>query len=196
MFSRLVRWYLLPLILSVGVAYPVYSQTLKRKAGFNLNWKFYKGDPGVTAATVGFNDAAWSIVTIPHSASYDSINYDAEKNMYQGTCWYRKSFVIPTSAKRVFIEFEGAMQTADLWVNGDSIGRHINSGYTPFSYEISSHLVRGGNNVLALRLNNVYSADIPPGRTGPDFLLFGGLSRSVWLRFKDSVYIPINGQQI
>ena len=131
-----------------------------------------------------------------HSAEYDSISVAAELAFYAGTVWYRKTFTCPANAQKVFIEFEGAMQTATLWINGDSIGQHINSGYTSFCYDIGQYLVRGGSNVIALRLNNVKSPDIPPGGTSPDYNLYGGLSRDVWLRFKDSVYIPVYTQQV
>jgi beta-galactosidase len=198
MFSKFSRWYFLPFFLSAVLAYPGVSQaqSLKRKASFDQNWKFYQGDPGTGAAATTYNDASWQVVCIPHSASYDSTTVAAESNFYQGTCWYRKSFVCPATAQKVFIEFEGAMQTATLWINGDSIGQHINSGYTPFCYDIGSHLKPGTANEVALRLNNVKSPDIPPGGASPDYNLYGGLSRDVWLRFKDSVYIPVNTQQI
>ncbi len=198
MRSKYSKWYFVPFILSACIAFPAVSQAqvLKRKAGFDQSWLFYKGDPGEAAAASAYSDASWQAVWIPHSASYDSITVAAEAAFYAGTVWYRKHFVCPAGAQKVFIEFEGAMETATLWVNGDSIGQHINSGYTPFCYDIGSYLIRGGSNVVALRLNNVKSPDIPPGGTSPDYNLYGGLSRDVWLRFKDSVYIPVNTQQI
>jgi hypothetical protein len=197
MFSKF-RWYFVPFFLSVCLAYPAVSQaqTLIRKAGFDQNWKFFKGDSGDKFAATTYSDAAWQVVHIPHSTSYDSTTYTAETNRFQGTCWYRKTFTCPSTFQRVFIEFEGAMQISDLFINGDSVGEHINSGYTPFFYDITNHLVRGGSNVVALRLNNVNNSDVPPGNLTPDYYLFGGLTRDVWLRFKDSVYIPIYSQQI
>jgi hypothetical protein len=194
------RRYFVPIFLSVWCVYPVISQaqSLNRKAGFDQNWKFFKGDSGTKFTTTAYSDAAWQVVTIPHSASYDSTVYSSEENFYQGNCWYRKTFTCPSTFQRVFIEFEGAMQTADIWINGTFVGEHNNSGFTPFSYDISNYLVRGNSNLIALRLNNVKNDTIPPGDVGtaPDFLFFGGLSRDVWLRFKDSVYIPIYSQQI
>ena len=85
-----------------------------------------------------------------------------------------------------------------LYVNGTRVGYHNNSGYTPFVLNISNQLVRGGNNVMAVRLNNAKSADIPPGwgSSGPDYNLYGGLHRPVWIHFKDSVYIPVYTQQV
>jgi Beta-galactosidase/beta-glucuronidase len=182
----------------VFVLFPVQSQaqTLKRKAAFNLNWKFFQGTPTGTPSASSYSDASWQSVSVPHSASYDAPAWSSEINYYQGDCWYRKTFTVPANAKKVFLEFEGAMQTATVWINGTQTGIHDNSGYTPFYFDISNSLVRGASNVVAIKLNNQKSPNIPPGGSSPDFCLFGGLYRSVWLQFKDSVYVPIYTQQI
>jgi hypothetical protein len=198
MFAYLSIRHALPLVLTLFCALSFHSQaqTLKRKAGFNLNWKFYQGTPTGTPSASVYSDGTWQSVNVPHSASYDAPVWSSEISYYQGDCWYRKTFTVPASAKKVFLEFEGAMQTATVWVNGTQVGMHDNSGYTPFYFDISNSLVRGTSNVVALKLNNQKSPNIPPGGSSPDFSLFGGLYRSVWLRFKDSVYVPIYTQQI
>ena len=118
----------------------------------------------------------------------------ARQHIIIGTCWYRKSFTLPANVQKLFIEFEGAMQTATVYLNGNSDRESTSTAVIrPSSLISATHLVRGGNNVLAVSLNNVSSSDIPPGwaNAGPDYYLYGGLNRSVWLHFKDSVYIPI-----
>jgi beta-galactosidase len=187
---------------------------LNRETNMNMAWQFYKGDPAGTPSATNFNDSAsgWSTVVAPHSCSYDAApivvngvaDWASEWNYYKGNCWYRKTFGVPASAKKLFIEFEGAMQVATVYVNGVQVGQHINSGYTPFYYDISNRVTRGANNVIAVMLNNAVNNDIPPGtqytsQTGgqrPDYLLYSGLYRSVWLHAKDSVYIPIYSQQV
>ena len=177
------------------------SQTLKRQSLFNQNWKFYKGSPTGTPYAVSFNDStsSWSTVCVPHSASYDAPSYAAENSHYRNNSWYRKTFTCPANAEKVFIHFEGAMQTTTVFVNGDSVGIHDNSGYTGFFFDISSKVQRGRSNVIAVHLYVKYTTEIPPGGLGyssPDFFLFSGLYRNVWLVFKDSVYVPLRGQQI
>jgi len=198
MFAQLSRWNGLPLVvlLCCVLSFQSQGQALKRKAGFNLNWKFYQGTPTGTPSASMYSDGSWQSVNVPHSASYDAPAWSSEINYYQGDCWYRKTFTAPANAQKVFMEFEGAMQTATVWVNGVQIGLHDNSGFTPFYFDISGALVRGAANVVAIKLNNQKSPNIPPGGSSPDFCLFGGLYRSVWLRFKDSVYVPIYTQQI
>ena len=74
MFSKPGKLQFAVIMLSLCIAFPIFSQTtvLKRKASFIQNWKFYKGDPGTTAAGTGYGDASWAVVNIPHSPSYDS----------------------------------------------------------------------------------------------------------------------------
>jgi beta-galactosidase/beta-glucuronidase len=199
MLSQSKIKYVVCLILSAIIAVQASGevQVLKSKVEFNQSWKFYKGDASGASGT-SFNDASWASVNIPHSPTYDTPTPTGEAAYYIGTCWYRKSFALPANVQKVFVEFEGAMQVATVYLNGTQIGVHNNSGYTPFFFDISNQVVRGGNNVIAISLNNTRSADIPPGwaNSGPDYYLFGGLNRSVWLHFKDSVYVPVYSQQV
>ena len=214
MIFNYAKWCVLPLFISLCLAFPVHSQIfepqvpdpLKRKANMNMNWHFYQGTPTGTPQAVSYNDSGtgWSKVVVPHSASYDAAprgatgasSWTTEANYYKGNCWYRKTFGVPASTKKLFIEFEGAMQTATVYVNGTLVGQHVNSGYTPFYYDVTNYIVRGSNNVVAVILNNVANVDIPPGTTTPDFLLYSGLNRAMWLHAKDSVYVPIYSQHI
>jgi beta-galactosidase len=202
------------LFFTLCCTFPVWSQIfepqmpdpLKRKASMNMDWHFFKGTPSGTPSAAGYNDSGvgWNKVNVPHSASYDAAprgadsysSFASETNYYKGNCWYRKTFGVPASAKKLFIEFEGAMQTATVYVNGTQVGQHINSGYTSFYYDITNRIIRGSNNVVAVMLNNDANADIPPGTVYPDYFLFSGLYRSVWLHSKDSVYIPVYSQHI
>jgi hypothetical protein len=180
-----------------------HARTSKGDALFNLNWKFITGNPA-NAQSPTFNDASWQTVCVPHSASYDAPPPGdggcTECKHYQGDFWYRKSFLCPSNVKKVFIQFEGVMQTATVFVNGNQVGMHDNSGYTGFFFDISNSVTRGASTVIAVHGNVVYSTSIPPGGTGtsgaPDYLLYSGIYRNVRLLFKDSVYVPLRGQRI
>ena len=201
MCHRYGKRYLVFIMVSWCLVFSGFSQTstlLKYRSSFNQGWKFIKSDPGNAASGTNYNDASWSDVIIPHSPSNDAPDANSEQKYYAGICWYRKSFTLPATVQKAFLEFEAAMQVATVYLNGTQIGVHNNSGYTPFVMDISNQLVRSGSNVLAIRLNNAKSADIPPGwgNAGPDYNLYGGLHRSVWLHLKDSVHIPVYAQQI
>jgi hypothetical protein len=154
---------------------------------FSDAWKFIQGDNASYSGT-GYNDALWSTVYLPHTVQ-EELNYRTA-SIYYGYCWYRKTFTPPSSyqGKKVFLEFEGAMQTADVWVNGTQLTQHL-GGYTPFVYDITNSLSFSGSTVIAVRLNNNYSTSFPPGKDVPDFLYFGGLYRNVHLLVMDSLHI-------
>jgi hypothetical protein len=151
-------------------------------------WKFYQGTPAGTPEAVSFNDASWATVYLPHTVR-EELNYRTA-SIYMGYCWYRKTFTPPPSyqGKKVFLEFEAAMQTADVWINGTSLTQHL-GGYTPFVYDITNNLAFGSTNVIAVRLDNNPSTSFPPGKDVPDFLYFGGLYRDVHLLVMDSLHI-------
>ena len=189
--------------------YPERVYKERSKIKLNGGWTFYSEMRGNAPAPgnpyeVGYSDNSWSKVSIPGSASYDAPTKAEEDKTVSSTgiCWYRKTFTIPATAQhtgKLFLQFDGAMQTATVWLNGNLLGVHDNSGYTGFQFDITNQAVPG-NNVLVVKLNNDYSRAIPPGNagdnTGPDFYLFSGLYRNVWLVCTDKCHIPINGQQI
>jgi beta-galactosidase len=187
---------------------------IRTKQSLNQGWKFIKSDPA-NAQTVGFDDAAWQTVNVPHSAQYDPPTAAGEQSSvplstgWNGVHWYRKNFTVPSAAagQKVFLEFDGAMQMAQVYLNGTLIGTHDACGYTGFGFDISSTVLKSGTNVLAVRLDCRYRDSIPPGRPGtyttagdnnnyPDFFLFSGLYRDVWLVCTDSAYVMRNGQKI
>ena len=191
--------------------YPERIYKERTKTSLDYGWKFYQGTPAGTPSDSSYSDAAWQVVNVPHSASYDDPEQKVmsggagETNRYQGICWYRKTFTVPSKAKhtgRIMIEFEGAMQVANVWLNGKHLGAHSNSGYTWFQFDVSDKVSLTGKNVLAVQLDNTYNALVPPGRTldasigAPDYLLYSGLYRDVWLVCADSCSIPLWSQRI
>jgi beta-galactosidase len=166
------------------------------RQSFNIGWRFYKGTPSGTPSDIGFADGAWQKVNVPHSVSYDA---PGATSFYQGVAWYRKKFALPANTpagKKVFIEFEGAMSVAQVWVNGTQVGTHETGGYTDFIFDISNQVTRTDSNVIAVKVDNSWQADVPPGPTPVDYVVFGGIYRNTWLHISDQVYIPQWGQII
>ncbi|MBN1306351.1 MAG: hypothetical protein JXA18_00435, partial [Chitinispirillaceae bacterium] len=158
-----------------------------QKIRFSDAWKFNRGDAS-NAQTTSHNDASWETVYLPHTVK-EELNYRTS-SIYKGVCWYRKTFTPPASyqGKKIFIEFEAAMQSAQVWINGTSLITH-QGGYTPFVLDLTKHLQFGAANVIAARLDNNASSSFPPGNSDPDFLYFGGLYRNVHLFVTDSLHI-------
>lgn len=120
---------------------------------FNPGWKLLVGDPP-GAAQPDFDDAAWKPVTLPRAWNEDDAFARDIVDHSTGIAWYRKRFTIPDlqPGGKVFLEFEGARQAAEVFVNGRRIGLHEN-GVTAFGFEIGAALVKG-ENVVAVRTDN------------------------------------------
>ncbi len=166
------------------------------RRSFNDGWRFLQGNGSGTPSAADFDDAGWEKVNVPHSPSYDA----PEKNdFFLGVAWYRKTFTLPadiSADKKVFIEFGGAMSTAQVWVNGTLAGAHETNGYTAFVIDITDQVKRTGSNVLAVKVDNSPQADVPPGAQWVDYVTWGGIYRNTWLHITDPVYIPQWGQII
>jgi beta-galactosidase len=110
---------------------------------------------------------------------------------YVGYGWYRKHFTVPASwsGKSVFLEFQAAFDQAQIYVNGKQVGQHI-GGYNGFSIDITSAITTG-DNVVAVRLNNNWNAQLPP-LTG-DHTFQGGLYRDVNVVVTDPLHVTWYG---
>lgn len=185
---------------------------LRKKISLNADWTFHRNEPAGNAFETTYSDASWETVNVPHSALYVPPTPEGERttlpgeSTWSGICWYRKRFAVPQGdhTQKCFLEFEGAMQSAEVYLNGRRIGGHGASGYTGFGFDITDAVDRTGENLLAVRLDCTYRWDIPPGNvpnTGaggeyPDFYIFSGLYRNVWLVCTDNVHIPAYGHRI
>jgi beta-galactosidase len=165
---------------------------------FDNQWRFVRTDVP-QAQTLGFDDRAWETVTLPHTAHTEALVAGRDAQQWQGICWYRKSFDLPAEARdqEIILRFDGAMNAAEVWVNGQSAGTFM-GGYLPYVMDISKLARPGEKNVIAVRLDN---RDNPV--TGPkpladlDFNLYGGLYRDASLILKDRLHItdPILADQ-
>src|SRR5262249_23232302 len=110
----------------------------------------------------------------------------------QSISWYRKRFT-PDAAwkdKKIFLEFEAAMQVADVWVNGQLKTTHA-GGYLPFTVDLTPDLKFDQENTFIVRTDNRDNADGPRGNpaTKLDFCFFGGLYRNTRLRITDKLHV-------
>jgi beta-galactosidase len=154
----------------------------------NRGWHYHPHNvEGVQA--VDFDDAAFEQVVIPH-ANVRLPWHNFDDKTYEFISNYRRRFKTPSAAqgKRVFIDFEGAMTASSVWINGTLLGEY-KGGFTPFSFELTPHLRRDGDNVLVVQLDSTERADIPPFGNEIDYLTFGGIYREVALRIVPSTYL-------
>ena len=153
----------------------------------NNDWLFRIADDTTADYSAEKLDCAdWQSVRLPHTPRYEKF-YKGEQ--WQGICWYRRTIEVDkVRGEQLWLNIEGAMNVADVWVNGVHCTHHL-GGYLPVVVDLTKHL-HNGKNTIAIRLDN---NDNPV--TGPrplkrlDFLWYGGLYRNVSLIRKGEVAI-------
>lgn len=184
MLKRLFSILILTLLLSDAEA--------QQKSSFNSNWEFVKGKDTVFSNSLlsANSPLGWEKVSLPHTARIEPIEQTAPQ--WQGICFYRKFFSVPVSnkGKHIAIQFDAAMQEADIYLNGKHIFNH-KGGYLPFYIDISDAVKFGVENSIVVRLDNRDNLQIPPGKPLKtlDFNYYSGIYRNAWLIVKDKLYI-------
>ena len=151
------------------------------------------GNPGQDYPFVqgNFDDTSWELVDLPHDwaikgpfqeGGESEVGGGMGRLPVNGVAWYRRKLEIPASdaGRSVFLEVDGAMSYAMVWINGHLAGGWP-YGYASWQLDLTPYLIPGGENQLAIRLDNPnYSARWYPG---------AGLYRNVWLIKTSPVHI-------
>lgn len=169
-----------------------YTNT-ERMMNFNDHWRFYLGDvAGAQSPT--FNDASWKDVNLPHDYSieqaYTSSGEAESGYLPGGVGWYRKTFTVDPSwkrTKRLSVHFDGVYMNAEVYLNGQKLGTHP-YGYTAFSLELPTDILKDGENVLAVKVNN----KVPSSR----WYSGSGIYRDVTMVVTNPVYVAPNGVSV
>lgn len=156
----------------------------------NANWTFALGDFD-GAQNIDFDDSQWQRIGLPHSFA---IPYFMSRDFYVGYGWYRKKINLSANdlKNKLFIEFDGVFQEAEIFVNGKPSGSHT-GGYTGFSIDITENAV-AGENIVAVRVNNIWNPKVAPRAGEHNFN--GGIYRTVRLAKKNPTHIAWCGLQI
>jgi beta-galactosidase len=167
---------------------------------FDSGWKFHHG--GAQGAEVpGFDDSGWRSVDLPHDWSIEDIpgtlspfSRDAVSQVSGGfttggTGWYRKAFKVGAdqTGKRFVIRFDGVYMNSHIWINGAEIGNHP-YGYTSFWFDITSQILPGKQNVVAVKVLN--EGENSRWYSG------SGIYRHVWLKITEPLHIGQWGVRI
>ncbi|OQB65048.1 MAG: Beta-galactosidase [Bacteroidetes bacterium ADurb.Bin145] len=152
-----------------------------------------EGDPGNDFPFVlnSFDDSSWEAIDLPHDWAIKGpflegpdvvVGGGMGRLPVNGVAWYRKKLDIPATDKgrSVFLEVDGAMSYAIVWLNGHLVGGWP-YGYNSFRLDLTPYISPGGDNQLAIRIDNpANSARWYPG---------AGIYRNVWLVKTDPVHV-------
>ena len=146
------------------------------------DFPFVKGD---------FDDSSWEILDLPHDWAIKGPFQEGDgaevtggmgRLPVNGVAWYRKKLDIPKSdeGKSIFLDIDGAMSYAIVWCNGNLVGGWP-YGYASWRLDLTPFLVPGGENQLAIRIDNPNNSS----RWYPG----AGIYRNVWLVKTNPVHI-------
>lgn len=141
---------------------------------FNFNTGWYFSRQNVCAeAVLSFGTR----VDLPHTWNAQD-GQDGGNDYYRGTCWYAKKLVTPRlGGRQLWIEFEGAAMTAEVFLNGVKLCRH-EGGYSTFRANLTPNLKpEGKENLLCVSVDNGKNDSVYPQKA--DFTFYGGLYRNV-----------------
>jgi beta-galactosidase len=174
----------------MGLAQSSFDISPRRELNFSTGWVFIDRD-AAGARERDFDDHAFETVSVPH-ANVITPHESFDPDMFRFVSWYRKHFQPEDGmrGRQVFADFQGVMTVAEVYLNGQLVGRH-NGGYTSFSVDLTPALKFGQDNVLAVRVDSREQKQVPP--EGADkmfgYYLFGGMQRDVQLRVADPLHI-------
>ncbi len=123
--------------------------TISVKAQYNIN--FNKGwNIGTTELTTEKNN-----VTLPRAWNEAYAYRVPIERLPDARVSYTKSFHAPKEwkGKKVFVEFEGARQSAEVFLNGKRLGLHQN-GVMAFGFDLTPYIKIGKDNLLEVRTDN------------------------------------------
>jgi len=174
-------------------------------------WQFARGEiPG--AACFSCRYKGWETVRVPHdyaiAGPFDSAHdkgnnkptadgFPASLNSVgrtgalplSGTAWYRKELWIDESwkGKEITVSFDGIMSHSEIFLNGKLLHQNV-YGYTSFHVDLSSHVLFGETNLLAVRVSQYpWESRWYPG---------AGIYRNVRLTVKSPSNIPFHSVYI
>lgn len=104
---------------------------------------------------------------------------------YVGAGWYQKTFEVPQNwkGKNIKIHFEAVSHDVSVWINGKLTGKN-NSGFLPFTFDITSLVQIGQPNYVTLVVNNSKKIGA--------IWNWGGIRRSVYLSVSDGIRLTGN----
>lgn len=193
----------------------VKQQPTRDYRSLDGRWKFRYDPENVGEQNQWFrpdlDDSDWDGIDVPSAwdlkdndgwPGYAAEDFGKGGSLKDGYAWYRTSVEIPSDwqGTHVRLAFLAAAYSADVWVNGQWVGKH-EGGNTPFALPVDGLLDPGTEASIAVRVyrratytsydgNGAAVVDDYALPGGPvDQWPYAGLTRSVWLESVPGVTI-------
>lgn len=116
---------------------------------------------------------------------------------FMDAVWYKRNFSLPQDwqGKRILLHFEAADYKTTVWVNGKKAGSH-EGGYTPFSFDITEHLIPGENLLVVKAYDDLRRGSQPAGKQSERLNSYSclyrrttGIWQTVWMEPVAEIFI-------
>ena len=144
---------------------------MRNIVSLNKEWAFTKQ---IDAIPVQMPEN-WETVNVPHS--WNAVDgMDGGNDYYRGTCHYAKRLNKADfpAAERYYLEFRGASNSADVYVDGKKLFHH-DGGFSTFRVDITAELK--DESLLVVAVDNTANETVYPQMA--DFTFYGGIYRDV-----------------
>ena len=145
------------------------------KLNWNEGWLFTKDASLIADFRKVLEEAKWEKASLPHTWNAKD-GQDGGNDYYRGTCYYAKKLAKSecVGGEEVYLEFEGANSSADVYVNG-TLATHHDGGYSTFRVNITEYLEEENDIIVAV--DNSVNDRVYPQMA--DFTFYGGIYRDV-----------------
>ena len=150
------------------------------------NWKLQRASlvasSGQQLSMPRFADKDWMIATVPGTVLASYLNdgaipdpdfgdsqYAISDSFFCADFWYRNEFTLAAerdSAEHTWLNFDGINWKAEIYLNGQRVGR-IDGGFMRGRFDVTSLVHRGGVNALAIRIIRVAHPGSAKDKAGP-----------------------------
>lgn len=178
-------------------ACPVLAgNSIREKENIDFDWKFSLNADNAANSGKEASTDGWQDIQLPHdwSISLPFGDYISGScgSLPGGIGWYRRSIDISKQdeGKQISVLFDGIYSRSDVWINGHHLGFRP-YGFCYIEYDITPYLDYGGENVLAVRVNNPSDNDsIARWYTG------SGINRHAWIVKTSKYHVSSYGTYI
>jgi beta-galactosidase/beta-glucuronidase len=167
---------------------------LRKRIDLSDGWEFVRGRVG--RRWMQGRKKGGETVDLPHCWNRGD-TFQFGRRSYSGRGAYRRVLDLPEAPEGPGcwrLRSEGFYGFGDIWLDGRSIAR-FDGQYLGFDKSLPEEIL-AGRHVVTVRLDNLPQRNVLPGRSDPDFLLYGGLAGRVWLEWVPVLHIDVDTVEV